>query len=144
MSTLHNKLDFEKYKLLGTTTPQDYGRLFEMIAQGQLWSAEISQEMVEILRKQHYNRMLTKNMAQYLAPEDDGEELIYIASKSGSMNACRNDGGIVYTPYGNYVVVVFTKEFSDPLYYNDHESYHFGARISRLLFDQYIAREGSF
>lgn len=143
-TTLHNKLDFEKYKLLGTTTPQNYGRLFEMIAQGQLWSAEISQEMVEILRKQHYNRMLTKNMAQYLAPEDDGEELIYIASKSGSMNACRNDGGIVYTPYGNYVVVVFTKEFSDPLYYNDHESYHFGARISRLLFDQYIAREGSF
>lgn len=143
-TTLHNKLDFKKYKILGTTTPQDYGHLFEMVAQGKLWSPEISQEMVEIMRKQHYNRMLTKNMAHYLVPEDDGEELIYIASKSGSMNACRNDGGIVYTPYGNYVVVIFTKEFSDPLYYNDHESYHFAARISRLLFDQYIARKGTF
>lgn len=145
-TTLHNKLDFEKYSRLGTTTPQDYGRLFTLVAQGQLWSREISREMLDIFRKQHYNRMLTKNLPHfYLDSENTGEEeLIWVASKSGSMNACRNDGGIVHTPYGDYVLVVFTKEFRDPLYYNDHESYRYGARISRLLFDQYLARQGSF
>ena len=111
-----------------------------------MWSREISREMLDIFRKQHYNRMLTKNLPQfYLDSENTGEEeLIWVASKSGSMNACRNDGGIVHTPYGDYVLVVFTKEFRDPLYYNDHESYRYGARISRLLFDQYLARQGSF
>lgn len=145
-TTLHNKLDFEQYPRLGTTTPQDYGRLFAMLVRGSLWSREISQEMLEIFRKQHYNRMLSKDLPQfYLDSENTGEEeLIYVASKSGSMDACRNDGGVVHTPYGDYVLAIFTKEFRDPLYYSEHESYYYGARISRLLFDQYLAKRGSF
>ena len=123
-TVLHNKIDFEKYPKLGTTTPKDYGRLFEMIYKEELWSKELSQEMIEIFKKQHYNTMLTRNLPQYfLDSENTGdEELFSIASKSGSMDACRNDGGIVYTPYGGYVIALFTKEFVDNLYYNDHES----------------------
>lgn len=143
---LHNKLDFDKYDKLGTSTPRDYGKLFEMLVREELWSKEISQEMLAVFKDQHYNRMLTKDLPQYfLDSEDTGdEELIYIASKSGSMNACRNDGGIFHTPYGKYVVVIFTKNFKDPLYHNGHESYRFGARISRLLFDQFLALQGTF
>ncbi len=92
---LYNKLDFSKYSKLGTTTPRDYARLFEMIYKEELWSKEASREMLEIFKKQHYNTMLTRDLPQYyLDSENTGdEELIYIASKSGSMNACRNDGG---------------------------------------------------
>ena len=43
-----------------------------------------------------------------------------MASKSGSMNACRNDGGIVHTPYGEYVIVLMNKDFNDIIEYNDH------------------------
>ena len=35
---------------------------------------------------------------------------LWVASKSGSMNACRNDGGIVHTPYGEYVIVLMNKD----------------------------------
>ena len=28
------------------------------------------------------------------------------------MDACRNDGGIVFTPYGGYVIALFTKDLS--------------------------------
>jgi len=145
-TVLHNKIDFEKYPKLGTTTPKDYGRLFEMIYKEELWSKELSQEMIEIFKKQHYNTMLTRNLPQYfLDSENTGdEELFSIASKSGSMDACRNDGGIVYTPYGGYVIALFTKEFVDNLYYNDHESYRFGGKVSRLVFDQYLALKGKF
>jgi beta-lactamase class A len=90
--------------------------------------------------------MLTRDLPQYyLDSENTGdEELIYIASKSGSMNACRNDGGIVSTPYGAYAIALFTKEFMDSLYYDDHESYRFGGKVTRLMFDNYISLKGKF
>ena len=143
---LHNKIDFDKYPKLGTTTPKDYGRLFEMIYKKELWSEDLSQEMIEIFKQQHYNTILTRDLPQYfLDSENTGdEELFSIASKSGSMDACRNDGGIVYTPYGGYVIALFTKDFVDNLYYNDHESYRFGGKVSRLIFDQYLALKGKF
>ena len=145
-TVLHNKIDFDKYPKLGTTTPKDYGRLFEMIYKKELWSEDLSQEMIEIFKQQHYNTILTRDLPQYfLDSENTGdEELFSIASKSGSMDACRNDGGIVYTPYGGYVIALFTKDFVDNLYYNDHESYRFGGKVSRLIFDQYLALKGKF
>lgn len=145
-TVLHNKIDFEKYSKLGTTTPRDYGKFFELLYKKELWSKEISEEMIEIFKKQHYNTILTRDLPQYfLDSENTGdEELFAIASKSGSMNACRNDGGIVYTPYGGYVISFFTKEFVDNLYYNDHESYRFGGKVSRLMFDQFLSLEGRF
>ena len=100
--------------------------------------------MIAILKNQHYNTILTNALPPYfLDAEDTGdEELISIASKSGSMDACRNDGGIIYTPYGGYVISVFTKDFKDNLYYQEHESYRFGGKVSRLIFDQYLSLKG--
>lgn len=143
---LHNKIDFENYDQLGTTTPKDYGKFFEMLKKKQLWSEEISGQMIEIFKEQQYNTILTRDLPQYfLDSEDTGdEELVYTASKSGSMDACRNDGGIVHTPYGEYIISIFTKDFSDNLYYSDHEAYRFGGKVSRLIFDQYIGLKGAF
>lgn len=141
---LHNKINFEIYDKLGTTTPRDYGKIFEMICKEELISGEASRQMLEIFKKQHYNSMITKSFPQYfLDSEDTGEEeLIYVASKSGSMDACRNDGGIVSTPYGKYVIVLFNKDFTDPIYYPEHQATVFGSKVSRLIFDQYLALKG--
>lgn len=145
-TVLHNKIDFDKYEGFATTTPKDYGKIFGKICKKELWSKESSEQMLEILKNQYYNTILTRNLPQYyLDSEDTGdEELIYIASKSGNMDTCRNDGGIIHTPYGNYVISIFTKLFKDPLYYGDHESYRYGPKASRLLFDQYLALKGRF
>ncbi len=143
---LHNVLDFAKYSRLGTTTPRDYGSMFERIALGTLVSPDASREMWEILKQQHYNTMLIKSLPQYYVdPDNYGDNQIFtFASKSGSMNACRNDGGIVTTPYGSYVIVMLHKEFSDRQYYPDHPATVYGSRVSRLIFDQYLALEGRF
>ena len=143
-TVLHNKIDFVKYNQLGTTTPKDYGRIFELICKEELISVTASRQMLEIFKKQHYNMTLTKSFPQYfLDSEDTGEEeLIYVASKSGSMNACRNDGGIISTPYGNYVIVLFNKNFTDSIYYPDHPATVFSSKVSRLIFDQYLALKG--
>jgi len=143
---LYNKINFEKYEKLGRITPRDYGKFFEMLYKKEIWSKEISREMLSIFKHQHYNTMITKSFPQYyLNSEDTGdEELIYVASKGGSMDTCRNDGGIIYTPYGSYVLVILTKKFRDPLYYNEHEAYRYGSKASRLILDQYLALRGTF
>lgn len=140
---LHNPIDFEKYDKLGTSTPKDYGHIFELIAQETLISPEASRQMLAICKQQHYQSMLTRSIPPYyLDPDNYEEELLYVASKSGSMDACRNDGGIVSTPYGKYVIVLFNKNFNDAMYYPEHPATVFGARVSRLIFDQYMALEG--
>ncbi len=143
-TVLHNPIDFEKYSQLGSSTPEDYGRFYELLIEKKLVSEHASKEMLEILKKQHYNRMLIKDLPQYLLDSEDtgDEELITVASKSGSMNACRIDGGMISTPYGSYVIVIMHKKFYDPLYYSDHQATIYGAKVSKLIFDQYMALEG--
>lgn len=145
-TVLYNKLYFDKYNRLGTTTPRDYGKVFTMLHEKTLISEEASLMMLEIFKKQHYNSMITKYFPQYYLSGDDSlaskEEQITIASKSGSMNACRNDGGLVITSYGEYVIVLFNKEFYDKLYYPEHDATIYGSRVSRLVLDQYFALKG--
>jgi len=141
---LHNPIDFDKYDQLGTTTPREYGDFFVRLAKGELVSAEASRQMREIFKKQHYNSTLTRYFPQYYldCEETEDEELIYVASKSGSMNACRNDGGIVHTPYGDYVIVIMNREFHDILEHYEHAGQVYGAKVSRMILDQYLALEG--
>ena len=144
-TVLHNPLHFERYDKLGTSTPKDYGSIFTRLAKGELISPGADRQMVEILKKQHYNSMITKDFPPvYMDSDNTDDILISVASKSGSMNACRNDGGIVYTPYGPYVIVMFHKEFSDAMYYPSHPATMFGARVSRMILDQFLALEGRF
>ena len=142
-TVLHNVLDFAKYHQLGTTTPRDYASMFVRIQNRTLISPEASEQMWQILSQQHYNSMLVKSLPQfYVDPDNYDEQLFWFASKSGSMNACRNDGGIITTPYGSYVIVMLNKDFSDKQYYPEHPATVFGSRVSRLIFDQYLTLEG--
>ena len=142
-TVLHNVLDFAKYHQLGTTTPRDYASMFVRIQNRTLVSPEASEQMWQILFQQHYNSMIVKSLPQFYVDSDNyDEQLFWFASKSGSMNACRNDGGIITTPYGSYVIVMLNKDFSDKQYYPDHPATVFGSRVSRLIFDQYLTLEG--
>lgn len=142
-TVLHNVLDFAKYHQLGTTTPRDYASMFVRIQNRTLVSPEASEQMWQILSQQHYNSMIVKSLPQFYVDSDNyDEQMFWFASKSGSMNACRNDGGIITTPYGSYVIVMLNKDFSDKQYYPDHPATVFGSRVSRLIFDQYLTLEG--
>ena len=147
-TTLHRRLASDNWgEPLGTITPRDMGRFFTLLARGELVSPEASDAMRTILRQQHYNTMLAGNLPPYYTDAEESgadPDLIYTASKSGSMDACRNDGGLVHTPYGDYVVVLMCKDFANKLEVNDHPAFVYGGRVSRLLFDQYLALEGSF
>lgn len=147
-TALHRMLRSDTWgEPLGTITPRDMGRFFALLARGELVSPAASQEMRQILRQQHYNTMLAGCLPPYYTDAEESgadPDLIYTASKSGSMDACRNDGGLVHTPYGDYVLVMMCRDFANKLEVGDHPAFLYGGRVSRLLFDQYLALEGSF
>jgi beta-lactamase class A len=145
-TVLHNHIDWQKYENLGTSTVKDYGEFFYRLHEGDLVSEEACQDMISIFKDQHYNSMLVGEFPQYYLSGDDcvvaDDEMITVASKSGSMDACRTDGGIVYTPKGDYVIALFHKEFHDPLYHPKHEATLYGAKVSRLILERFLALEG--
>ncbi|NLY73526.1 MAG: serine hydrolase [Tissierellia bacterium] len=143
---LLNPICWDKYDDLGISTARDYGEFFYKLYKGELVSPEACKKMIEIFKNQHYNSMLIRDFPQYYLSYEDSTRRedfeISVASKSGSMDACRNDGGIIYTPLGDYVLVLFHKEFFDPLYHSEHEATLYGAKVSRLILDHFLAKEG--
>lgn len=143
---LHNRIDWERYDVLGTTTPKDYGEFFYRLYRNELVDETSCRTMIEIFKKQHYNSMITRYFPQYYLSGDDciadAAEQIEVACKSGSMNNCRNDGGIVFTPVGDYVISMFHKNFSDPLYHMDHDAMLYGAKVSRMILDGFLSLGG--
>mgnify|MGYP001607519184 FL=1 len=86
------------------TTAQDISQFLEGIYKGEVVDAQYSQKMIDALAKQQLNDRLPK----YL-PEGTK-----IAHKTGNLNLFENDAGIVYSPAGDYIIVVLT-ETNDPL-----------------------------
>ncbi len=102
--------------------------------------------MRNVFSQQHYNTMLA-DASPVLhrprrIPRGSGSDLC--SQQKRLHDACRNDGGLIHTPYGDYVLVMMCTDFANKLEVNDHPSVIYGNRVSRMLFDQYLALEGSF
>ncbi len=139
---LLHEVNITKYLELGTTTPYEYARLYEMIHNGKLINKEISDNCLDILKRQEYREMLEK----YLPPLDvitmgsKSSNLNYIASKSGGivwlddkMKNLRNDGGIIS---------IFISNLDDIKYNFDNKGIELGGQISELVYQNFIENKG--
>ena len=81
------------------TTPLDTALFFEKLYKGELGSRENTDKMLALLKRQQLNDGLPK----YL-PEN-----IEVAHKTGDIGWFKHDAGIVYTPNGDYAVVIFSE-----------------------------------
>lgn len=106
------------------TTASDMGRLFEKIYRGEIVDENYSQKMLSVLARQQLNDKLPK----YLPGETK------VAHKTGNLGFFENDGGIVYSPAGDYIIVVLT-ETDHPLETRDKI-----ARISEAVY-KYFNKE---
>ena len=148
---LNNELDILKYMKLGCTTPYEYAMVFKKIINKEIISKEASERMLEILKKQELSYILTK-----LLPEKDlllkgtKESIInYIASKSGTIiltnnikQNVRNDGGIISTKYGDYIVSIFISKVDDIKYNSDNKAIELGAKINKEIFESFVKNKG--
>lgn len=135
----------EEEVTVGQTTPREYSMLFKLI-KGDVFGLEASRSMLDILKQQNFTNFFTGHLPVSLVQsKQKGEEpSVQIASKSGSLKTCRNDGGIVFTPWGHYFLTVFTKNFHDPYFYNQHITNTWVPRINHMLYHQFAALQGSF
>lgn len=106
---------------LPKTTASDTGKLFEKIYQGEVVDAKYSQKMIAVLVKQQLDDRLPK----YL-PEGTK-----VAHKTGNVGFFENDAGIVYSPTGDYIIVVLT-ETNNPLEARDKIG-----RISEAVYEYF-------
>jgi beta-lactamase class A len=80
------------------TTAYDIALFYEKLYNKQLISEKASEDMIAILKKQQLNDRIPKYLPQY----------VQTAHKTGELYGFKHDAGIVYTPSGDYILVVLT------------------------------------
>lgn len=86
------------------TTPNDIALFFEKLYRGELANQEYTNKMLDLLKKQQSDDKLPKYLPQS----------VVVAHKTGEIDWCTHDAGIVYSPSGDYVIVVLSESDSPP------------------------------
>jgi beta-lactamase class A len=87
-----------------TSTAHDTALFFEKLYNGQLANTQATKEMIDLLKGQRLNKKLPK----YLPAGT------FIAHKTGEITSFSHDAGIVYSPNGDYIIVVMSKSTYPP------------------------------
>lgn len=81
------------------TTPLDTALFFEKLYKGELGSRDNTDKMLALLKRQQLNDGLPKYLPQN----------VEVAHKTGDIGWFKHDAGIVYTPNGDYIIVIFSE-----------------------------------
>lgn len=106
---------------LPTTTAYDTALFFEQLYKGELEDADITSKMIELLKGQQLNGKLPKYLPKGTI----------IAHKTGELGLITHDAGIIYSPKGDYIIVVFSQT---PRPADAEEKI---ARISKAVYDYF-------
>lgn len=148
---LFNELNLMKYFKLGQTTPYEYAKVYDMLLNNEVINEEVSKNCLEILKKQKYNDMIVKYLPtmDLLFKGTKDSNINFIASKSGSivwtkdeMKNARNDGGIISTKYGDYIISIFISNLDDLKFNFDNKGIELGGQISKMIYDNFIDNKG--
>lgn len=104
------------------TTAREMGELLEKIYRGQLVSRESSDLMLELMKNLKHRERLAKGLPS-------GWQ---IAHKTGLLRRACHDAGIIYSPSGDYVLVVMTWKGGD---YRSMKRYI--SRIGKITYRHY-------
>jgi len=117
--------DIKAYRqgLNNTTTAYDLMLLYEHLGKGELVSPEACEDMIDILRDQHFNEIIPAQL-----PDD-----VQVAHKTGWITSVSHDSGLVILPDGRrYTLVLLSKGWK-----SDELATEIMANVSRLVYDFY-------
>lgn len=150
---MYSEIDLTKYNRVGVTTPYEYAMLFKGFLTNEFFEESISKEIIDIFKMQKYNSVLTKFIPkQYFDKKEDKNIIRYIASKSGKMSGkifdiptdtIINDGGIISTVYGDYIISIFAKEKYDENRLREFDTADVCSKISELILSHFLSNKGS-
>lgn len=81
------------------TTASDIAKFLELVYNKKLINPEASQKMLSLLKEQKLYNKLPKYLPEHTV----------IAHKTGELGTFTHDAGIVYTPNGDYIIVILSK-----------------------------------
>ena len=103
------------------TTAKDIASFYKLLYKGELVDSSSSQQMIEILKRQKLNDRIPK----YLPDQT------VAAHKTGELDGVKHDAGIVYSPKGDYIIVLMS-DTSDESIAAETE-----ANISKAVWDYF-------
>lgn len=111
----------------GQTTPKEMARLLEMIANKQVTGSAGDEKMLKLLSRNYWDEE-----AISMIPAG-----IFIASKSGAVDATRNEVLFVNGKKCSYIFCICTKNNQDKSWTSSNEAWVLTRKISKLLWDYY-------
>jgi beta-lactamase class A len=111
--------------LNNTTTANDLLVIFEAMAKGKVVSPNASQQMIDILLHQQFNKLIPARLPP----------TVKVAHKTGNITGVLHDSGIVFLPDGHmYVLVLLSKNID-----NEETATNLLAGISEMIY-RYVVR----
>lgn len=123
---------------LGVSTPRESASLMELIATGRAVSADASQQMFDILRRQQDTDMIPRRLpgsAGVVVANKTGTDEEKQPDASGLKGHIRNDVAIVKTPGATWVLAIFTRRGQSTTWTADNEALVAGAEISKAVYE---------
>lgn len=138
-TVLKKRIDFTVPGAIGLSTPYDMAILLKGLYHGTLLPEPLTQLARDILSRQQYQQLLSRRLPYDLIANDsdDNPPPIIIESKSGTLQGVRNDVGIIRTPWGDYVIAIFSEACHDLRYHIDNEAQQLLPEVSRAIFDHF-------
>ncbi len=124
-------------EVFSETTAYDYYLVWKKLNNNELFNEKITSEIINIIKNQKYHEMVGDGIDN-IYKKVNTPIVNYIVTKSGKYQSVRNDGGIVSTIYGNYILTILIKDFKDDYYLSDEYVYSQGRKISNLIFNEYL------
>jgi beta-lactamase class A len=125
---------------LGMTTPREMARLMTLVAEGKAVDARASDAMLAILKRQQDRAMIPRllpSMRGLAVGNKPGTDEEKHAGPDGLRRHVRADAAIVSGPGVSYVIAIYARQVEDTRWSLDNDALTTGARISRLIFDQF-------
>ena len=123
---------------LGMSTPREMARLMGLIGQGRAVNADASASMLATLRGQQDRAMIPRLLPGGVqVGNKTGTDSEKLADERGRRGAIRVDAAIVTGERIRYVIAIFVRRGGDTRGGVDNEAVLLGARLSRLVYDQF-------
>lgn len=126
-SRTHGRKENQQVYGWGQTTPREMVTLMELIYRGQVIDKAASDQMLRIMGRNFWDEE-----AISVHPPT-----VFIASKTGAVNASRSETLLVMAPKGPYIFSIITKNQQDQSWEPENEGWVLARKVAALLWETY-------
>ncbi|MFL6284833.1 MAG: serine hydrolase [Pyrinomonadaceae bacterium] len=107
---------------LGRTTPREMVSIMERLERGEIVSAAVSKEMIELLKREQTKDGIFRGLWKFPS-----------ATKSGALDALRSNVGIIYHTRGRIALAVTCDDMPEPDWSADNPALLLMSRLSEIV-----------